>query len=184
MPFSYNHQEALKRYRFITHMTWNYTAHQGPYSEVQREGRGGEGGGERRGGKDKRACTHGLGFCFYWGTRWGLRISQAHSLLVDLKLKGCNLKWTMRKQTSSPNGQLLKSTKIPKTKEPGWAGSLVLHLVTWPTLCSMRQASLKWVPLWKGNSSNQSLSQALALQKKKKTACIRTHATNAQTALS
>ena len=33
-----------------------------------------------------------LGFCFYWGGAWRLRISWAHSLLVNLKLKSRNWK--------------------------------------------------------------------------------------------
>lgn len=71
----------------------------------------------------------GLGFCFYLGVGWGPKGSWFYSLLVDLKHKSRNLKYRKRKQTGSPNGQLLKSTKISKIKSLGGGGDLALYLV-------------------------------------------------------
>ena len=64
----------------------------------------------------------GLGFCLDWGQRWGPRISQVYSLLMNLKHNNRNLKHGKR-----PNGQLLKSITISETKKPGvedWFSSL------------------------------------------------------------
>ena len=64
MPFSYNHQGALKKKNkglFLTR-PGNYTAHLGPHSVVMGRGR-----------------VPGPWFCFYWRQRWGPRVSQAHS---------------------------------------------------------------------------------------------------------
>lgn len=51
--------------------TGNYTAYLGPHSEVA----GAEG------------KSMGLGFCFYRGPGYGPRVSQAYSVLVNLKHK-------------------------------------------------------------------------------------------------
>ena len=63
----------------------NYKAYLGPKSKAM---------GERE--------STGLGFCFYWGLGWGPRVSQAHSLLVNLKHKSRNLRHEKRKN-KGPN---------------------------------------------------------------------------------
>lgn len=79
-----------------------------------------------------------------------------HWSFADLLFNGeCKTKeWSFkagRKKASGPNGQLSKSTKIFKTKEPQ-REEVAFYLVLWPTLCLFHMAifegdaSLKWMP--------------------------------------
>ena len=48
-----------------------------------------------------------------------------------------------RVKTSVSNGQLLKSTKISKTTEPGWdGGKLAIHLFMWLDMCLFEIANV------------------------------------------
>ena len=75
-----------------------------------------------------------------------------------------------RKQTSSPNGQLLKSTKTSKTRS--------LSVGKWPGFLSSPVTGNVFVQdgyLWNGWLGHQSLSQAVTLQKWKQNKCQRFH---------
>lgn len=56
----------------------------------------------------------GLGFCFYWGLGWEPQVLQ---ITVDT-LKTQEREYKARKKKNGQNGQLLRSTKISKTKKP------------------------------------------------------------------
>lgn len=78
----------------------------------------------------------------------------AHSvLLVNLKPK-----------SRQPNGQLLKLTKISRTKGPPWGEVAWLYLVTWLEVCLLETASRCLFDM----DVIQGLSQALALQRRRK----------------
>ena len=97
----------LQNLDIIQH-TWGYTAR----SQVERE------------------KGYGPGFCFYYSQWLGPKLSCVLCLLVNLKYKSRNLKCGKR-NNKWPNGQLLKSTKIFKTKgtqEGGLPGSSSSHV--------------------------------------------------------
>lgn len=62
----------------------------------------------------------------------GVSVSQAHSLLVNLKSKSRNLKYKKQEKKNnkpnSPNGQLLKSSKMSKIKKPQWREAALLFI--------------------------------------------------------
>lgn len=65
-----------------------------------------------------------------------------------------------RERNSGPNGDLLKSTNISKTKKTVGEGGLAINLTLWLALCIYSRSScLKWM------THNQSSSQALTLNK-------------------
>ena len=74
-----------------------------------------------------------------------------------------NLKCGKRKTTSGPNGQLLKSIKISKTKEAGLRGAcahgLVLYLDTWLAMCSFN------IAIFEVGVGNRSLTWAFSHRK-------------------
>ena len=87
--------------RFITHRSWRVSWHAWGHRArlwVQR----------------KRAWASGS---FIEAEGGSLRVLQVHFLLVNLKRKSGNLKHKKRK-TSTPSGELCKSTKISTTKKP------------------------------------------------------------------
>lgn len=85
-----NHQELRVGGRFITYKSWRLC---GTPGATWRD----------CGGQGKKKAS--LGYCFYWGQEWGLRVSQAHSLLVNLKHMSRNLKCLeMKKQ--QPQGSV------------------------------------------------------------------------------
>lgn len=65
--------------------------------------------------REQRANGLGMSICFYWDGGWGPRVSKSHSLMVNLKQE-----WEFKRggemgekrETSGPNGQLSKPTKI------------------------------------------------------------------------
>ena len=76
MPFSNNHQETLKTKSLLFTEPENYTVHLGPHREVV--GR-------------ERVSAQAWGSAFI-GVEGGPMVFQVHSLLVNLKPKGGNLK--------------------------------------------------------------------------------------------
>lgn len=100
-----------RRHELITYRPWSARARQGAHGKVGVEGAS-------------------LGTRFYGSRAWGPRVSQAHSMLVNLKQKRENLRNREENKINSPNGELSK-LKISKTKEAGWGwgwGSLALYL--------------------------------------------------------
>ena len=127
-----------------------------------------------------------LGCCFYWGWGWGPAVSWAHSLLVSFKHKSGNLKRKRKNKRpkSSVNLNQPRSLKQRRLVEVGGGcaegmgvlgdeGRLALYLAMW---VAMGNVFIWDRYLWKrclfemeGCLSNQSLSQAFALQNRKPT---------------
>lgn len=129
MPFSNIHQGTLKNQRFITLQDLEVT--QNSWGRTVRSQ-----------GKNR-------------GNTWGsvllrLMIFWAHSLWVNLKLKSRNLKPRKKKRNSSSNDQLLKSTKISKTKQTQWGKMAWLFSPVTGSMFRNKHieggASLKWMP--------------------------------------
>lgn len=68
------------------------------------------------------------------------------SLLVNLKHRGGNLKWS-READQGTKWSVPQINKIAKTKDPGWGTSSALHLALQLAMCLFQRLSLKLMPL-------------------------------------
>lgn len=96
----------------------------------------------------------------------------AHSLLVNIKIKGRNLKLRKKKRNSSSNDQLLKSTKISKTEETQWGKMAWLFSPVTGSVFRKKHiegdASLKWMPQQSKLKSDNSITKKKKKEEKEK----------------
>ena len=114
-----------------------------------------------------------------WGSvLLGLMNLWAHSLLVNIKIKRRNLKLRKKKRNSSSNDQLLKSTKISKTKETRWGKMAWLFSPVTGSVFRNKHtegdASLEWMPQQSKLKSDNSITKK---KKRKKKNCQGLHCT-------
>lgn len=110
--FSHNHQETLKKQKFITYRTWKLPSTPGVTQQ----------GHWQRGGT-------GLRFCFYWGWGWGPGVLPGPLFMDELKTQEQEFKmWEEQKQVV-PMVSYWNQPRPLKHGASTWKGGPALYLI-------------------------------------------------------